>query len=239
MIAWLMLTTVAWSGEPWTDAVDATPPGLARQVDDARPGLARNGDPVFLGSVPSGAGPAIMARLVRQQDPLETRVALVRWLRRSDSGIAPWIRSWLPRERAPEVRVAMVHALRRLQGVAADAALRDALDDRDAAVRAAAAVVAGYSDSAELVPRLISATRDADTEVASLAARSLGWMGAAQGFDPIVQLLAVPDEDVRLRAVRALERLDSSRAAQLPALRALATDPSPRLSRAVRGLTTP
>ena len=76
-------------------------------------------------------------------------------------------------------------------------------------------------------------------EVRRLAARAIGWRGDPTAFDRVAQLLNDPRPGVREAAVRALGRLDKSRAAGLQQLIALENDGHPGTVRAVRRVLAP
>ncbi len=204
----------------------------------AQPAIrARTGLPVFVAPVPEGFAAVVAERLVHGGGSPSERAALVDWLRRSgapEEARTRWVVGALEAEEDPTVRMALVESLRGAEGPALEASLRQALRDGDVGVRHAAVRTAGRVGLSPLVPDLVQATRDADDAVAGYAARSLGWFGDRGAFEAVAAVLERADPRARLHALRALQRLDPRRAAQLPRVRALQADPDPRVAAAAR-----
>ena len=85
-------------------------------------------------------------------------------------------------------------------------------------LRTSPCVDAGAGRSA----RLLGGLSETTPEVRGFAARSAGWTGLAAAWDELVVLLGDVEPDNRLKALRALERLDADATANLDALDTLA-----------------
>ncbi|MFT4624776.1 MAG: hypothetical protein ACI8PZ_003439 [Myxococcota bacterium] len=199
---------------------------------------SRAGTPVFDARVGT-ATPAVLAeRLVHAGEPVAIRRALIDQLRRTDAVWGPWVAGLLLTDADPGVRAMCAETLRYAEGDATVRALRSALTDPDAEVRAAAARGAGWSKvGPQLVDALVAATADADHGVAGFAARSLGWLEAESAFDAVVRVIEGADPRARLDALRALERIDAARAATHPAVQQAVSDPDEKVARAASQIT--
>ena len=92
-------------------------------------------------------------------------------------------------------------------GVAARAAVLDAVDDRDASVRAQAIRQLGTRRVAEARDRLLARLDDADAAVRFQAATALGRIGAAGAVPALRDRLGDDDRLVRHAAITALNRI--------------------------------
>jgi len=216
-------------------------PALAERTWTTRPGKRRDGAMVFRGE---GLPEVIGERLQHGGEPVDVRLALVDWLRRSTTAWPSWADSAFGDEPDARVRAAWIDAARYLgapsrreAGADGRAIVLAGFGDADARVRAASARIAAYLDAPELVPALIHATADGSDEVAGLAARSLGVLRAGGAYEAVRELLGRSDAKARLRAVRALQRLDGARAHADPRIAALTDDADPRVARAAGEVT--
>jgi hypothetical protein len=200
--------------------------------------LTRAGTPLI--EPQSGVdAPAVLAeRLVHAGESADVRRAIADQLRHTDGPWPKWLAGVLATDADPTVRAICAELLRYADGPEVAVALRGGLSDPDASVRAAAARGAGWSKvGPELVDALSVATADSDHAVAGFAARSLGWLGATQAFDAVAMVIEGPDARARLDALRALERLDPTRAAVHPAVLSAVSDADPRVARAAGQIT--
>ena len=92
---------------------------------------------------------------------------------------------------------------------------------------------ASHERGAELVPELRRALGDSDAGVRSGAARSLGLLQVPGVGAELRPLLRDPEAQVRLDALRALERLGLA----TPVAPELVADPDPRVARVARRIT--
>ncbi len=233
--------------DPATDTPDRVAPATAgpEPLDPAifaphrtRGGKLRLADE-GLHDNPAAAG-ELLRRLDRESST-ELRIALVEALPRTGGPWVDAIVARLPKEGEPAVRKAMVAILPRAEPAAAVAGILLGLGDADDHVRTEAALVAGSipADLAAqngLVEPLAKGLVDTNRYVRAAAARSLGILREAGAFDGLVALLDDPAPTVRLQAVRALGRIDGTRAGQLPAVRHLRDDADPKVARAAAGL---
>ena len=113
-------------------------------------------------------------------------------------------------------------AARKLGEAGADAipALVEALAHKDAAVRYWATVGLGSAGDKAAVEPLRAALKDESGDVRVAAAEALVRLGAGQeGAQGLVAALEHPSEWVRLRALRAIERLGPAASEAVPAAR--------------------
>lgn len=177
-----------------------------------------------------------LARLQTEPAP-EMRAALAEALPRTGGDWVDGAIARLVGEPDATVRRVLVSIMPKAQSHVAGAAIAQALTDTAAEVRAEAALAAGsmpprLARETGLLDGLRARLQDADGHTRAGAARSLGVLGAIESFATIEPLLGDDDPTVRLQALRALGRLDADRAANLPALQRLSTDPDPKVARA-------
>ena len=180
-------------------------------------------------------------RLAEPGSPQELRLALAEVLHRSGGDWSAVLLGQLDGEQDPAVRAILVSTLAKASEGPALLGIHVGLLDPDPGVRRAAAELAGWAPSAgresSVAGPLQAALLDENAEVRAAASRSLGLLGEVDRFELLVPGLADADAEVRLQALRALERLDSRRAAALPAVASLAAEGSdPRVKRAATKL---
>ncbi len=210
----------------------------AQAVWDVHPSETRNGMFRFPDAVPSDVGAVVAERLIHGGGSSAERRALTEWLRRSGVAFTPWITGALTGETDPAVREVMVALLRYGQGPAVTEGLEVGLADGEPSVRSAAVQAIGWAERTDLVPQLIRATADPDDGVAGFASRTLGWLEATEAYDAVASVLLRDDALARLHALRALERIDPTRASTDPRVAALHDDDDARVARAAHQLTT-
>jgi HEAT repeat protein len=99
-----------------------------------------------------------------------------------------------------------------LDDTRAEAALIEAVRDREAAVREQAAWALGALDDSQAVPALIAALRDSDARVRKQAAWALGAIDDARAVESLMSALSDESADVREQAAWALGVVGDSRA---------------------------
>lgn len=242
LIVATLLACDADSVPPAAASVVEAPSGTKEQRFAAlralRPGETRAGHPRFADPIlkdPSAAE-VFGERLADPRVPAAERVALAEALPRCGGA---WARVGLDRlEVEPDaaVRAVLISGLQRATGDEALAGARVGLTDPAATVRRAAAELAGWVPSVGEAVRgeLTAALADDAGEVRAAAARALGLTGDAAVFDAVARGLADGEAQVRLESLRALRRIDDSRAGRSPAALSLQQDPDERVRRAAR-----
>lgn len=215
-------------------AIRAEQPELASTVDARVASRNRAGGYYFVGGVAQLESAQVlwMDRLIQGQDPVPVQVAIAYGLTEPQ----PWA---MIENRSEPIRVALLAAHKRK---ADPSVLVTATKDRSADVVAEAVRLLGYASpesSASVNPALEQALLHDVGEVRRLAVRALGWRGDVASFERVSKLLNDPRPGVREAAVRALGRLDQSRAAGLQELIALEHDVHPGTVRAVRRVMAP
>jgi HEAT repeat protein len=223
-------TTAPARGERLPSADEALVPRRTRA------GTLRFTSPAIEGN--TALAPEILARFAREPSA-ELRAALVDALPRTGGDWFDGAYGALAHEPEAAVRRAIVAIMPRAEATQALRGIMAGLADAEPSVRAEAALSAGSLPEAArgdggLRTRLGQLLSDTDGSVRAGAARTLGLMAHAPAFEPIARLLGDADAEVRLQAVHALERIDRERAARLPALGALRSDPDPKVAHAAR-----
>lgn len=214
-----------------------TDPDLHAWVWQARPIPDRAGRRArfpFEAMLRDGADAAIVERILRGDEPMAVRAGLAGTLAgRADWGLDQVGLLGVLDE--PEMRAAVADALRFSEPGAAIQGLALALSDPSPAVRAAAARSAGWrEDGANLTEELVATLADPAEEPRAMAARALGWLGVARAQAPLQGLLGDASAEVRLHALRSLDRIDPLAVPRLPELDDLMADLDPRVARVAR-----
>lgn len=178
------------------------------------------------------AAPAVVERVLHGGDTPLARAGLVMSLFRVGDDWDDHLLGLMGEVQEPSVRAMVVWGFRQADPSPAHAGLRLALLDASPEVRAEAARSVGWrADGAQLVPELLLTLSDSDAVTRGQAARALGWLGASEAGAELARLTADADAEVRLHALRALDRVDPAAARALPGLDRLASDVSPKVSR--------
>jgi HEAT repeat protein len=182
--------------------------------------------------------PLMVDRLVHGAEDRALRVSLARAVSADDALLGDTLLGLYSQETDAEVRAALIVGARKHPDAAASLSLlTQGLADPSALVRAEAAAAAGsHPQGASLGDALIAALRgDKDAAVRGAAARSLGWLRLSTASPALTTALSDPSAEVRLTALRALERVDAAAArAAAPRLQA---DPDPGVARAAKALS--
>ncbi len=198
-----------------------------------RGALFRFGDPRL--HTPAAAGP-LLARLAWGGDGEPVRIALAEAIVHTGGDWAEAVILMLPDEQSVAVRKVLVEDGRVAPPPFAAALVAAGFADEATSVRAAAARTAPWvTPTSAVAPRLLAALSDADADVRSEAARSVGLLDVEGAWRPLVSLLADSDARVRLQALKALQRLDAVNAATLPQMESLRNDTDGRVQRAAAG----
>ena len=232
---------------PWRDRVRvhaaefaAADPAVAATLRALAPTRTRAGTPRFTDPAihDPRAAALLLQRLVDGGDPEPVRAALVEALPRTGGLYADALVELVIAEPSAMVRTAMVFSVRRAPALDALAVIAAGLGDVNGEVSAEAArAAAAHPDGARLAPALATALASADPATRAEAARALGVHAIAPAPGALTALLADPAADVRLEALRALDRIAPGSLAGLSAARTLTTDPDPRIARLATRLT--
>ncbi|HEY2156747.1 MAG TPA: PVC-type heme-binding CxxCH protein [Isosphaeraceae bacterium] len=190
----------------------------ARRVDDPR-GLALEW---------SACDPDELIRRL-DNDRFAVRERAVSQLASGGPAIVPVLRNEVLRgDSSARARIGALWALYRIDGPAARAAVRAALDDADPGVRLVAATVAGRQRDPEGVGRLVGMLERDTPAIRREAATALGRIGRTEAVAALLEgLRAGGDRFLEHASIFALISIDDRRATA-PGL----TDPSPNVRRA-------
>lgn len=211
-------------------------PELVEAVWEAEPvGQTRNGRPRFLQEafLDPAAWPAIEDRLLHGDDPLPVKQGLLAALPLAERWIG--VASGLLRDlEDASLRADVIDVVGRSRREEASPVLVRGLADPAAAVRTSAA--RGLASVPGGGVELLSALKDADPGVRAAAAWSVGVRGEAVAVVDLRGLLADADAEVRLSALRSLERLIGPRIVDLLELQPLRIDPDLRVQQRANAL---
>jgi hypothetical protein len=178
------------------------------------------------------AAEVFLERLARGDEPAAVRAALAEALPRTGGDFAGAAAQLVQTDPDPKVRATLIEAMQRQDAKHAVVAMRRGFADPDPTVRAAAARVAGMHEDGALVrDELLASLSDSDVTTRVWAARSIGVLRIKGAEEDLVLALGHANADLRLQALRALSRVDPERAARLPELSTLGSDPDPRVAR--------
>lgn len=197
----------------------------------------RNRQQRFVGEVflDPAARPAVVERLVHGLDGSLAQAGLVRSLPALGEDWADDAVALLGELDDPRARSAAVTLMRRADGDAALVGLELGLADESPEVRAQAARMAGFrADGDALASQLIEAVGDHDAPTRAAAARALGWLQLSEARSVLAAATSDSDPEVRLHALRSLDRVDAEAANELPGLLGLASDSDPKVARVAR-----
>jgi len=182
----------------------------------------------------------LLERFVHGGETLETRQALLDAVVRSEADWDEAVASLIRTEGEEALRADLAFALRKAISPIAVEGIRAAMRDPAASVRAEACRSAGRNRlGRELTSDLLTSLADPAAEPRAMAARSLGWLRVEEAWAPLMGLLPDPDPEVRLQAIRALDRLDRKRLSLTPELGLLLEDPNDGVRRAAEHILRP
>lgn len=235
-------------GAPARSTIAPPPPSVAAPIavpapraalSSLRPGTTRAGhlrfatdeihDPV--------AAQVFLERLARRDEPEDVRAALAEALPRTGGDFGDALAPLLASEPSPLVRAALVGAAARAPAPVAHPVIRRGLADADREVRLQAArAAAAHPEGAALAATLRASLASDDAALRAELARALGVHRVIAARDELVALLGDRSPDVRLAALRAVERSAPGSLRGSPELEQLSTDPDGRVSRAAAAL---
>ena len=234
---------VTASTAPWRERIAteiaALDPARKSELYALVPQATRAGGSRFTTDVihdPSVAA-VFIDRLAKKSDDEATRGALAEALPRTGGHYADAVAELVVVETSSAVRAIYVHGARRAPNDHALAILRRGLADSSVEVRAEAArTAAAHAAGAQLAAELRTVLADSDPVLRAEAARSLGILKVAVARDELVRALGDGVADVRLEAMRALDRIAPGSLAGTAMVSQLASDPDERVSRLAQKL---
>lgn len=216
------------------DAIKSARPEFFAELDSQTAKKAPNGMPRFGGPEIQDPDAAVIfaARLLNEASAdSATRSALADVLGRSAGDFGPMTVAILAAEQDAEIRRTLTMSLRRASDASAQAGLMLALADQDAQVRADAAYCAASHPEASALLEPLRAGLTDDSPVARAAsARALGVLKDSASAATLITMVGDSDPEIRLQALRAIKRIDTSLLAQVD-LGALSKDEDLRIAR--------
>lgn len=212
----------------------ALDPAADHAIRHAQP-IARRGGSMHWVGAPTGPelAPIWLDLALSAAEPLNYRVA--RAAIASSHGPVDLLAAAFHAADDADVRGALLGGLRTAPEVAVTELLVPALRDPDADVRQVAlSVLVRRSDAADHIDAWRISLSDGSAGVRAQAAFGLGVHGSATHIDLLFPLLHDRSPSVRLKTLRALERLEPAAAQRAAAT--LRTDPDPQVARAARAL---
>ncbi|HEY8379408.1 MAG TPA: HEAT repeat domain-containing protein [Nannocystis sp.] len=209
------------------EALQKSDPALLARIDRLQPDRAVEGALSF--SQPEvhdpRAAPVLLRRLLRGDDPVKVRCALVDALPLTGGDWQEGAAALVAIDASPQVRKHLVQIMRYADPPHSVHGLRLGFKDEHPEVNIAAARTAGFSKGgAELFPELYSSTFDADWDLRAAAVQALGMLKLPKSRDVLLRALSDEEREVRLQAFLALEQLDPEGILYLPQLETLAKD---------------
>ena len=185
--------------------------------------------PTEIMNVPDAA-PVLLHRLRTESDPA-VRGALADSFARQSGDWGDALLELFDGEPSADVRAIHAHALRFIPPPQARALLEAGLADSSALVRSElVSLVARRADGVELAPMLVAGLADAEPTVRVAAAHSIGAL-KIDASESLLPLLADEDAQVRLEALRALDRIGTMELRSVEQVRVLSQDVDSRVAR--------
>lgn len=204
----------------------------SRPVHDRRDVRQRFVDDVF---TDPAAQPAVVERILHGTDASAARAGLAMAMIRVGPDWDERMLAVLSDSTDASVREMAAWSFRHAAPATAFAGLALGLRDEVPGVRAEAARSLGFRvDGDALATDLIDALADSDAAVRAASARSLGYLHVAAATGPLTVAISDADPDVRLHALRSLDRVDPVASKALPGLERLVQDPDPKVARVAK-----
>lgn len=213
--------------------VERDQPQLASAVRALPPTPTRAGTLRLVGDpLRAPQASAVLAARLTQAAPEAERRAVAEALPRTGGAWHQWAAPLAEVEETASVKAILLEGLVRAPASVLST-VHAALSHDDPTVRAAAArALSGHRDGASYAHALRDALSDPSALVRAEACRGLGWFEDATAWAALEARLQDDSGDVRLRALRALQRIDEARAAQSAAVQAAQDDLDPKVARA-------
>ena len=208
---------------------------------DAKPSPTRAGMLRFLGDqfVNPEWTPVYIARFEDSQTPQEVRYALIDVIGRSGGDFTSAILNLWLKEADPKARALMLDLVKRMDAEDARKLFEMAHQDRHPIVQEAFYRNLPRQDTVIEESWVLDGLQSDSLEALEMAIRTAGWLKIDSAFQPLQIFLQSSSPTIRLRTLRALERIDSTSTAQLKAVELLTQDADPKVSRAALQIITP
>lgn len=215
-----------------TAALRNTEPALYAELSQLAPSQTRAGFLRFTSKAihDPRAASVFLDRLIGGRESEQVRAALVEALPRTGGTYSDAAADLIATETSAMVRAAFVHSVRRAPAEHAVIVIERALGDSDATVTAEAArAAAAHPEGAQVADKLRGALASPDATTRAEAARSLGILKIESARDALLLRLNDASADVRLEALRAVDRIAPGSLKGNAVLEAMTTDTDPRI----------
>ena len=208
---------------------------------EAQPSPTRAGMLRFLGDqwVNPEWTPLYLSRLESPSTPPEVRYALIDLMARSGGNYVDGILELWPKEQDPKAKALMLDLVKRMTAEDAQKLFELAHGDNDPTVQEAFYRNLPRQSTVVQAVWLLDGLQSESPEVLEMAIRSAGWLQMEAAFEPLQKSLKSTSPLIRLRALRALERIDANATAQLKSVKNLTQDTDPKVARAATQITSP
>ena len=171
-----------------------------------------------------------IARLQNTEESLETRLALLELISRSEG---EWEKDvlFLIEDSAPEMRVLLVQTTKQGSAEYADAVFSALVEDVEPSVRATVYRTLQSNNIEKYEQLFLLGLQDENEKVQVAAIRGIGWNRIPADIELFTPFLAHSNPELRLYALRTISRLDPEKAASLPQLKSLQQDSNPKVAR--------
>lgn len=176
-----------------------------------------------------------LARLARDAEDREVRLALAEAMGRTTEGRGEIALAWLTEESDPHVQSTLLHVLRRAPSPVAEQAVSFALTSASPEVRVAGLTAMGHFEPSQaLLAAAAGGAQDVSGDVRAAALTVLQVHQAAVYLDTVVEGLSDGAPQVRAAAVRAMTALAPERLLDPEVAGRLRIDDAPAVQRALQ-----
>ena len=213
-------------------------PDFFRELSELAPAKTRGAFLRFTSPLveESDAAPLLLKRFLDEKDPL-VRSALAEALPRTKGVWKQANFDLFEREKTARVRKLLIANFRFLDADLAHEGIRMALGAPERELRTSALRAALYHpEGKRFVPEYLSALSDDQPAVRAIAARSLGVHIDSKSAGALEKALGDSDAEVRLHALRSLDKVAPERASRSAQLEALTRDEDARVSRLAKAI---
>lgn len=202
-------------------------------ISEARPKMTRNP------SIQRFSDPSLkdakwttlhILRLQNPNEPLETRLALLDMVMRSEGDWENGV-LFLAEDSAPEMRVLLVESTKFGSDDFAHKIFLTLVADQNDSVREAVYRSISHKDASKYEAVLLSGLQDINESAQLAAIKSIGWSRLECDTAHLSVFLVHENPELRLHALRAIFRINSEAAKSLPQLKALQKDSNTKVAR--------